>query len=82
MGVAFFDNMTALAKAVTAIRISGVYPTMLEALDGNTVAALDRYEKTHYAKNSAAMLIFKLDNGGQDSMAVVKKMAKASVSKL
>ncbi|PCM03991.1 Glycolate dehydrogenase subunit GlcDFAD-binding protein [Lactiplantibacillus plantarum] len=37
MGVAFFDNMTALAKAVTAIRISGVYPTMLEALDGNTV---------------------------------------------
>lgn len=74
MGVAFFDNMTALAKAVTAIRISGVYPTMLEALDGNTVAALDRYEKTHYAKDSAAMLIFKLDNGGQASMAVVQKL--------
>lgn len=74
MGVAFFDNMTALAKAVTAIRISGVYPTMLEALDGNTVAALDRYEKTHYAKDSAAMLIFKLDNGGQASMAVVEKL--------
>ncbi|AOG32467.1 FAD-binding protein [Lactiplantibacillus plantarum] len=74
MGVAFFDNMTALAKAVTAIQISGVYPTMLEALDGNTVAALDRYEKTHYAKNSAAMLIFKLDNGSQDSMAVVKQL--------
>ncbi|USR87718.1 FAD-binding protein [Lactiplantibacillus pentosus] len=74
MGVAFFDNMTALAKAVTAIRISGVYPTMLEALDGNTVSALDRYEKTHYAKDSAAMLIFKLDNGGQASMAVVQKL--------
>ncbi|WP_047998813.1 FAD-binding oxidoreductase [Lactiplantibacillus herbarum] len=72
MGVAFFDNMTELAKAVTAIRISGVYPTMLEALDGNTVAALDRYEKTHYAKDSAAMLIFKLDNGGADSMKVVE----------
>ncbi|CAM3186475.1 FAD-binding oxidoreductase [Lactiplantibacillus plajomi] len=74
MGVAFFDNMTALAKAVTAIRISGVYPTMLEALDGNTVAALDRYEGTHYAKDSAAMLIFKLDNGGEASMNVVKKL--------
>jgi len=74
MGVAFFDNMTALAKAVTAIRISGVYPTMLEALDGNTVAALDRYEKTHYAKDSAAMLIFKLDNGGTDSMKVVEDL--------
>lgn len=74
MGVAFFDNMTALAKAVTAIRISGVYPTMLEALDGNTVAALDRYEKTHYAKDSAAMLIFKLDNGGAASMKVVEDL--------
>ncbi|CAJ1224938.1 FAD-binding oxidoreductase [Lactiplantibacillus xiangfangensis] len=74
MGVAFFDNMTALAKAVTAIRISGVYPTMLEALDANTVAALDRYEDTHYAEDNAAMLIFKLDNGGEASMNVVKKL--------
>lgn len=74
MGMAFFDNMTALAKAVTAIRLSGVYPTMLEALDGNTVEALDRYEKSHYAKDSAAMLIFKLDNGGEASMNVVKKL--------
>ncbi|VDG21113.1 FAD-binding oxidoreductase [Lactiplantibacillus mudanjiangensis] len=74
MGMAFFDNMTALAKAVTAIRISGVYPTMLEALDGNTVIALDRYEKTHYADNSGAMLIFKLDNGGEASMHVVEDL--------
>jgi len=74
MGVAFFDSMTALAKAVTAIRISGVYPTMLEALDGNTVIALDRYEKTHYADNNGAMLIFKLDNGGEASMNVVKQL--------
>jgi len=34
MGVAFFNDMTALAQGVTAIRMSGVYPTMLEALDG------------------------------------------------
>ncbi|MFB9769648.1 FAD-binding oxidoreductase [Lactiplantibacillus modestisalitolerans] len=74
MGVAFFENMTALAKAVTAIRISGVAPTMLEALDGKTVAALDRYEGTHYAQASAAMLIFKLDNGGETSMRVVQKI--------
>ncbi|MFC6201024.1 FAD-binding oxidoreductase [Lactiplantibacillus nangangensis] len=74
MGVAFFENMTALAKAVTAIRISGVYPTMLEALDAQTVAALDRYEKTNYATDSAAMLIFKLDNGGEASMQLVKQL--------
>ncbi|AZZ61013.1 FAD-binding protein [Oenococcus sp. UCMA 16435] len=74
MGVAFFDNMTELAKAVTAIRISGVYPTMLEALDGNTVLALDNYEGTHYAENNAAMLIFRMDSGGQSNMELVQKI--------
>ncbi|WP_461243900.1 FAD-binding oxidoreductase [Secundilactobacillus muriivasis] len=62
MGVAFFDNMTKLAEAVAEIRISGVYPTMLEALDSNTITALDRYEGTHFSENSDAMLIFKVDN--------------------
>lgn len=74
MGMAFFDNMSELAKAVTAIRISGVYPTMLEALDSNTVAALDKYEGTNYAVNSGAMLIFRMDNGGEESMHVVRKI--------
>lgn len=74
MGLAFFDNMTELSKAVAAIRISGVYPTMLEALDGNTVKALDKYEGTHYAIDNGAMLIFKLDNGTQESMDVINKL--------
>lgn len=62
MGVAFFDDMTKLAQAVAEIRISGVYPTMLEALDSATIEALDKYEGTHYSENSGAMLIFKVDN--------------------
>lgn len=74
MGVAFFDDMTKLAKAVTAIRISGVYPTMLEALDGNTMVALDRYEHTTYSDNSGAMLIFKIESSTDESMAVLKEL--------
>lgn len=74
MGVAFFDDMTKLAKAVTAIRISGVYPTMLEALDGNTMIALDRYEHTAYSDNSGAMLIFKIESSTDESMAVLKEL--------
>ncbi|GAX00574.1 FAD/FMN-containing dehydrogenase [Secundilactobacillus silagei JCM 19001] len=62
MGIAFFDDMTKLAEAVAEIRISGVYPTMLEALDNATIEALDKYEGTHYSSNSGAMLIFKVDN--------------------
>lgn len=74
MGVAFFDDMTKLAKAVTAIRISGVYPTMLEALDGNTMVALDRYEHTTYSDNSGAMLIFKIESSTDESMAILKEL--------
>lgn len=74
MGVAFFENMTALAQGVTAIRMSGVYPTMLEALDGNTVVALDKYEKTHYAENSGAMLIFRLEGGSPENVQVVRDL--------
>lgn len=74
MGVAFFENMTALAQGVTAIRMSGVYPTMLEALDGNTVIALDKYEKTHYAENSGAMLIFRLEGGSPENVQVVRDL--------
>ncbi|MTV82313.1 FAD-binding oxidoreductase [Secundilactobacillus folii] len=62
MGIAFFADMTKLAQAVAEIRISGVYPTMLEALDNATIEALDAYEGTHYSDNSGAMLIFKVDN--------------------
>lgn len=68
-GVAFFDNMTELAKAVTEVRASGVYPSMLEALDAATVKAIDNYEHTNYAENSGAMLIIGLDAASQASIA-------------
>lgn len=74
MGLAFFENMSELSKAVTAIRLSGVYPTMLEALDANTVEALDKYEGTNYANDNGAMLIFKMDNGTKESMDIVNKL--------
>ncbi|WP_204119995.1 FAD-binding oxidoreductase [Levilactobacillus wangkuiensis] len=74
MGVAFFKDMSALAAGVTAVRMSGVYPTMLEALDGNTVTALDRYEGTHYADNSRSMLIFRLDGSSDESVGVLNDL--------
>ncbi|MFL2029119.1 FAD-binding oxidoreductase [Loigolactobacillus zhaoyuanensis] len=67
-GMAFFSDMKTLAAAVTEIRASGVYPAMLEALDGPTVAALDRYEGTHYAQGNGALLILRLDNGGAEAL--------------
>ncbi|ERL65716.1 hypothetical protein L248_2402 [Schleiferilactobacillus shenzhenensis LY-73] len=74
MGMAFFPNMTQLAKAVAAIRISGVGPTMLEALDGNTVAALDTYRHTHYADNNESMLIFRIDSSTPATENLMEKL--------
>lgn len=73
MGIAFFTNMTRLAEAVMAVRMLGVYPTMLEALDANTLKALDRYKGTHYSEQSGAMLIFRTDSGGEESLQAVEK---------
>jgi len=79
-GVAFFKNMAALAKAVRDLRMSGIAPVMLEALDSKTVAALDEYENTHYASNDASMLIFKLDAGGQESLDIAQKILSDDVA--
>ncbi|WP_125980121.1 FAD-binding oxidoreductase [Loigolactobacillus iwatensis] len=73
-GVAFFKDMTELSKAVTEIRASGVYPAMLEALDAHTVEAIDKYEGTHYSDNSGAMLILRLDTGGDAALKATEKI--------
>ncbi|WDF82981.1 FAD-linked oxidase C-terminal domain-containing protein [Lacticaseibacillus pabuli] len=75
MGTAYFKDMTQLAKAVAEIRISGLYPTMLEALDANTIAALDVYEGTHYAEQGGgAMLIFKVDQSSDLVQSTLKRL--------
>ncbi|TYC49657.1 FAD-binding protein [Weissella muntiaci] len=74
VGIAFFTNLTEMMRAVSALRISGVYPTMLEALDGRTVSALDRFEGTNYATDNRAMLIFKLDFSSPTIMQKVREI--------
>lgn len=75
MGIAFFHGMAQLAHAVMELRISGIYPVMLEALDGKTVRALDDYEHTNYGKDDeTAMLIFKLDAGGEQNLSIAQEI--------
>ncbi|WPC17263.1 FAD-binding protein [Pediococcus inopinatus] len=72
-GIAFFKNMVELSVAVRDLRMSGIAPVMLEALDSKTVVALDKFENKHYTNGTSAMLIFKLDAGGQKSLDIAKK---------
>lgn len=65
-GIAFFKDMSALAKGVAALRNSGLTPSMLEAMDGKTVQALDEYEKTSYSKSeTSSLLIFSFDGASE-----------------
>ncbi|BDR58750.1 FAD-binding oxidoreductase [Xylocopilactobacillus apicola] len=78
-GIAFFENMTALAKGVNKLRLSGLNFSMLEALDGKTVVALDQYEKTHYSKSAdSSMLIFGFDDASEEEPKVSEKILKES----
>lgn len=61
-GIVFFKDMAALAEGVADLRNSGLNPSMLEAMDGKTVKALDEYEKTSYSKSeSSSLLLFSFD---------------------
>lgn len=74
MGLAFFKDMPTLAKATTALRMSGTYPAMLEALDAKTLGAIDQYKGTHYANGDSSALIFRIDSISPEGRDIVKKI--------
>ncbi len=77
VGIAFFDNMAQLAKGVNALRISGLDPSMLEALDGKTVRALDKYEHTNYAQSeTSSLLIFGFTGASDTQLSLSEKLLK------
>ncbi len=73
MGLAFFKDMPTLAKATTALRMSGLYPAMLEAMDENTLKAIDAYKGTDYASKSGAALILRVDSISPEGEQIVKQ---------
>lgn len=76
MGLAFFKDMPTLAKATAALRMSGTYPAMLEALDSNTLAAIDKYKGTSYADGDRSALIFRIDSISDEGRQIVDKIMK------
>ncbi|MCZ3622865.1 FAD-binding oxidoreductase [Lactobacillus mulieris] len=72
MGLAFFQDMTTLAKATSAIRRSGSDPVMLEAIDINTLKAIDKFKNSNYSANGNAALIFKIDGITDEKVELLK----------
>ena len=78
-GLATFKDMKQLSVGVQKLSGSGLYPSMLEALNDTSIEALDRLEKTNLAGDGAsALLIFQLDSAAAGSVEASKKLLKAA----
>ncbi|QLL70052.1 FAD-binding oxidoreductase [Lactobacillus sp. 3B(2020)] len=74
MGLAFFKDMPTLAEATTELRMSGIYPAMLEAMDVNTLKAIDAYKGTNYSSKSGAALILRVDSITPEGEQIIKQI--------
>ncbi len=78
-GLATFNSMQALTSAVQRIQASGLYPSMLEALNRVSIEALDQYENLDLgARGSQALLIFQLDVAVDGALEVAKQELQAA----
>ena len=72
--MAFFKDMLTLAEVTTELRMSGVYPAMLEAMDANTLKAIDAYKGTDYSSKSGAALILRVDSITPEGERIIKQI--------
>lgn len=78
-GLATFNSMQDLTYAVQRIQASGLYPSMLEALNRVSIEALDKYENLDLgARGSQALLIFQLDVAVDGALEVAKRELQAA----
>lgn len=78
-GLATFDNMKQLSIGVQNISGSGLYPSMMEALNKTSIEALDNLEKSDLGKGGAeSLLIFQLDVAPAGAVDALKKILTKS----
>lgn len=66
--LAVFDDADAVAEAVSAIIAAGVVPAALEYCDNTAIVLFERYERTGYPTDAAAVLLIDID-GDPDEVA-------------
>ena len=59
--LAIFDDADAAAEAVSAIIAAGITPAALEYCDNTAIVLFERYERTGYPTDAAAVLLIDLD---------------------
>lgn len=77
---AYFADIDAAARAVTAITRSGARPAVLEILDGPTLGAIDALEGTSLRARGEALLVIQTDGFGAEEELDVVTAAIASLA--
>ncbi|WP_369406551.1 FAD-binding oxidoreductase [Lentilactobacillus kisonensis] len=78
-GLATFNDMKQLSVGVQNISGSGLYPSMMEALNKTSIEALDNLEKSDLGKGGAeSLLIFQLDVAPAGAVDALKKILAKS----
>jgi glycolate oxidase subunit GlcD len=73
-GLATFATIHDLATSVQRMQATGVYPSMLEVLNGVSIRAIDDYQGTDFSANGEqAMLIFQLDTAVAGALELTEK---------
>lgn len=76
---AFFPDLPAAAAGVLAIGAARVQPSILELLDGNTLAILDAAFDSHLGERGGALLLVQTDGfGAAAEAAVVQEVLRAA----
>ncbi|WP_328996342.1 FAD-binding protein [Kribbella sp. NBC_01245] len=73
---ALFDSAVTAGEAVVGIVRSGVSLSLLEIMDGTTIAAVNAYKRMDLPADAAAMLIAQTDVGGEAAVQDIEKVAQ------
>ncbi len=74
MGLAYFKDMHTLAEATKDLRMSGIYPAMLEAMDSHTLQAVSEFRDNKEMAGRGAALIFRVDSISDEGKQIVKNI--------
>lgn len=75
--VASFGSTAAAGKAVEAVVIGGLVPSLLELMDQTCIRAVDDMAHMDLDRDAAALLVAQSDSGGERALAEIAAVAKA-----
>jgi glycolate oxidase len=74
--IAAFDSVEAAGAGVTATIASGIIPAGLELLDNPAIRAVEKFVRTGYPVDAAAILLCEIDGSADDVSAQIEQVSR------